>query len=65
MSKIQIYWIFFHSTEDVDGEHKFGKISGIYNHPEPGRETLNIHGPTTEDLIFLVGEHFFFVCKSV
>lgn len=38
----------------MDGEVKFGKVTGIYSHPEPGRETLYIHGPTSEDLIFFV-----------
>lgn len=51
-----VYYSFVSSTEDLDGEIKFGKILGIYSHPEPGRETVTIHGPTNEDLIFYVSK---------
>ncbi|CAH1113494.1 unnamed protein product [Psylliodes chrysocephalus] len=41
--------------ENRDGTKVFGKgVEGVYDHPEPGKETLIIHGPTREDLIFFV-----------
>ncbi|KAJ8970173.1 hypothetical protein NQ317_016646, partial [Molorchus minor] len=39
--------------EELDGEKKFGgEVEGVYSHPEPGKESLVIHGPLTDDLIF-------------
>ncbi|KAG5879484.1 hypothetical protein JTB14_013989 [Gonioctena quinquepunctata] len=37
-----------------DGDIKFGKVEGVYTHSEPGKETLIINGPISEDLIFFV-----------
>ncbi|XP_056633400.1 A disintegrin and metalloproteinase with thrombospondin motifs 12-like [Diorhabda sublineata] len=52
-SEKQFYLNGNHQESD-DGEKLFGKTEGIYTHPEPGRESLKIHGPTTEDLILFV-----------
>ncbi|CAG9838538.1 unnamed protein product [Diabrotica balteata] len=50
----KIFYLNGEHREEQDGTKNFGKTEGIYNHPEPGRESLTIHGPTTEDLIFHV-----------
>ncbi|XP_072392013.1 A disintegrin and metalloproteinase with thrombospondin motifs 12-like [Diabrotica undecimpunctata] len=50
----KIFYLNGEHREEQDGTKNFGKTEGIYNHPEPGRESLIIHGPTTEDLIFHV-----------
>ncbi|CAH1985625.1 unnamed protein product [Acanthoscelides obtectus] len=42
------------NMEDEDGQKKFGADEGVYEHVEPGKELVLIHGPTKEDLIFHV-----------
>nr|XP_023026845.1 A disintegrin and metalloproteinase with thrombospondin motifs 7-like [Leptinotarsa decemlineata] len=53
----KVFYLNGNHIEDRDGDKKFGKVEGVYAHPEPGRETLVISGPITEDLIFFVSMH--------
>ncbi|XP_074033446.1 A disintegrin and metalloproteinase with thrombospondin motifs 12 [Leptinotarsa decemlineata] len=50
----KVFYLNGNHIEDRDGDKKFGKVEGVYAHPEPGRETLVISGPIPEDLIFFV-----------
>ncbi|XP_031338674.1 A disintegrin and metalloproteinase with thrombospondin motifs 7-like [Photinus pyralis] len=41
-------------TEQQDGVHDVGGVEGIYNHPEPNKESLVIYGPLKEDIVLFV-----------
>lgn len=46
--------LYLYSSEHADGDIILGTVEGLYLHPELLRETLTIHGPLTEDLVFFV-----------
>ncbi|CAH1118875.1 unnamed protein product [Phaedon cochleariae] len=50
----KVFYLNGDHQENRDGDVKFGKVEGVYSHPEPGKEALVIHGPTSEDLILFV-----------
>lgn len=42
------------SKENMDNSYDFGGVEGIYSHPEPGMEKLNIYGPLKRSLVLYV-----------
>nr|CAH7718635.1 unnamed protein product [Callosobruchus chinensis] len=50
----KVWYLNGNNDEELDGVKKFGKVEGVYEHVEPGKELVLIHGPTQEDLIFHV-----------
>ncbi|XP_022900550.2 A disintegrin and metalloproteinase with thrombospondin motifs 6-like [Onthophagus taurus] len=48
------YYLNGEFTEVVDGEKDFGGVEGMYTHPEPGKELLEIHGPLKKNLVVYV-----------